>query len=58
MTSRRTGERSVAKGRKETVGRPMMYGTSKEFLIQFGLKDLSELPSIEDFQDLAGGATE
>lgn len=48
----------VAKGRKETVGRPMMYGTSKEFLIQFGLKDLSELPSVEDFQDLAGGATE
>jgi segregation and condensation protein B len=43
----------VTKGRKETVGRPMMYGTSKEFLIQFGLKDLSELPSIEDFQDLA-----
>ena len=36
-------------------GRPMMYGTSKEFLIQFGLKDLTELPSIEDFQDLAGG---
>lgn len=48
----------VAKGRKETVGRPMMYGTSKEFLIQFGLKDLSELPSIEDFQDLAGAANE
>lgn len=46
----------VAKGRKETVGRPMMYGTSKEFLIQFGLKDLSELPSIEDFEDLAGGS--
>ena len=45
----------VAKGRKETVGRPMMYGTSKEFLIQFGLKDLSELPSVEDFEDLAGG---
>lgn len=45
----------VAKGRKETVGRPMMYGTSKEFLIQFGLKDLSELPSMEDFQDLAAG---
>lgn len=48
----------IAKGRKETVGRPMMYGTSKEFLIQFGLKDLSELPSIEDFQDLAGGSTD
>lgn len=46
----------VAKGRKETVGRPMMYGTSKEFLLQFGLKDLSELPSMEDFQDLAGGS--
>ncbi|HWT00557.1 MAG TPA: SMC-Scp complex subunit ScpB [Pyrinomonadaceae bacterium] len=43
-------------GRKETVGRPMMYGTSKEFLLQFGLKDLTELPSIEDFEDLAGGA--
>ena len=41
----------VAKGRKDTVGRPMQYGTSKEFLIQFGLKDLSELPSIEDFED-------
>ena len=48
----------IAKGRKETVGRPMMYGTSKEFLIQFGLKDLSELPSMEDFQDLAGGETQ
>ncbi|MFN2455213.1 MAG: SMC-Scp complex subunit ScpB [Pyrinomonadaceae bacterium] len=45
----------VAKGRKETIGRPMMYGTSKEFLLQFGLKDLTELPSIEDFEDLAGG---
>jgi segregation and condensation protein B len=45
----------VAKGRKDTVGRPMMYGTSKEFLLQFGLKDLGELPSVEDFHDLAGG---
>ncbi len=42
----------VAKGRKEAVGRPMQYGTSKDFLIQFGLKDLTELPSIEDFEDL------
>src|SRR5688572_9171068 len=42
----------VAKGRKETVGKPMLYGTSKEFLLQFGLKDLTELPSIEDFEDL------
>lgn len=42
----------VTKGHKETIGRPMMYGTSKDFLIQFGLKDLSELPAIEDFEDL------
>lgn len=42
----------IVKGRKETVGRPMMYGTSKEFLLQFGLRDLSELPSFEDFEDL------
>ncbi|MBL8124784.1 MAG: SMC-Scp complex subunit ScpB [Pyrinomonadaceae bacterium] len=46
----------VTKGHKETVGRPMQYGTSKDFLIQFGLKDLSDLPSIEDFEDLAGTA--
>jgi segregation and condensation protein B len=45
----------VAKGRKEVVGRPMLYGTSKEFLMQFGLRDLTELPNIEDFEDLAGG---
>ncbi|HEV7699396.1 MAG TPA: SMC-Scp complex subunit ScpB [Pyrinomonadaceae bacterium] len=45
----------VAKGRKEAVGRPIQYGTSKEFLVQFGLKDLSELPSIEDFEDLTQG---
>lgn len=42
----------VVKGRKDTVGQPMLYGTSKDFLIQFGLKDLTELPSIEDFEDL------
>jgi segregation and condensation protein B len=44
----------TAKGRKETVGKPMQYGTSKDFMVQFGLKDLSELPSIEDFEDLVG----
>lgn len=48
----------VSKGRKETVGRPMQYGTSKDFLIQFGLKDLSELPNIEDFEDFAGSQLE
>ena len=46
----------VTNGHQETVGRPMQYGTSKDFLIQFGLKDLSDLPSIEDFEDLAGTA--
>ena len=41
----------VTKGHKETVGRPMQYGTSREFLIQFGQKDLSDLPAMEDFED-------
>src|SRR5438105_5447553 len=47
----------VDKGRKETVGRPMMYGTTKEFLIQFVFIYLSELLSVEDFQDFTGGST-
>ena len=42
----------VAKGHKQVVGRPMMYGTSDDFLIQFGLNDLAELPNLEDFEDL------
>jgi segregation and condensation protein B len=42
----------TARGHKPVVGRPMLYGTSKEFLIQFGLNDLSELPNLEDFEDL------
>jgi len=42
----------VAKGHKEVVGRPMMYGTSKDFLIHFGLNDLTELPNLEDFEDV------
>jgi segregation and condensation protein B len=41
-------------GRKQVIGRPMLYKTSKEFLLKFGLKDLSELPSIEEFEKLAG----
>ena len=41
-------------GRKEVVGRPMLYGTTKEFLLQFGLKDLSELPRIEEFAEVLG----
>lgn len=46
----------AAKGRKETVGRPILYGTSREFLLQFGLKDLAELPSVEDFEDLTSSS--
>ncbi|HJQ68180.1 MAG TPA: SMC-Scp complex subunit ScpB [Blastocatellia bacterium] len=42
----------VAKGHKQVVGRPMLYGTSKEFLVHFGLNDLTELPNLEDFEDL------
>ncbi len=41
-------------GRKEVVGRPMLYGTSKEFLLHFGLKDLAELPRIEEFAEVLG----
>ena len=41
-------------GRKEVVGRPMLYGTTKEFLLHFGLKDLSELPKIEEFAEVLG----
>jgi len=41
-------------GRKPVVGRPILYGTSKEFLIHFGLKDLTELPTLEEFAQMAG----
>jgi segregation and condensation protein B len=41
-------------GRKPVVGRPILYGTSREFLIHFGLKDLSELPTLEEFAQVAG----
>jgi segregation and condensation protein B len=41
-------------GRKEVVGRPMLYGTTKEFLLHFGMKDLAELPKIEEFAEVLG----
>jgi segregation and condensation protein B len=41
-----------AAGRKEVLGRPILYKTTREFLIHFGLKDLSELPSMEEFEEL------
>lgn len=39
-------------GRKDVPGRPIMYGTTKQFLQAFGLKNLSELPALRDFKDL------
>ena len=39
-------------GRKNVVGKPMQYKTTKEFLVQFGLKDLSELPSLKEFEEM------
>jgi segregation and condensation protein B len=40
-------------GRKEVIGRPILYKTSKEFLMRFGLSDLDELPSLKEFETLA-----
>jgi segregation and condensation protein B len=39
-------------GRKAVIGRPILYKTSKEFLLRFGLKDVNELPSMEEFEKL------
>jgi segregation and condensation protein B len=39
-------------GRKAVIGRPILYKTSKEFLLRFGLKDVHELPSMEEFEKL------
>jgi len=41
-------------GRKQVVGRPFMYATTKEFLIRFGLNDLSDLPRVEDMAEALG----
>jgi segregation and condensation protein B len=45
-------------GRKHVIGRPILYKTTKEFLLRFGLKDLNELPSIEEFEKMAGELAE
>ena len=39
-------------GRKEVIGRPILYKTTRDFLIHFGLKSLDELPSVEEFEEL------
>jgi segregation and condensation protein B len=41
-------------GRKEVVGRPILYRTTKEFLLRFGLSDMSELPTLKEYEELAG----
>jgi segregation and condensation protein B len=40
-------------GRKQVIGRPILYKTTREFLLRFGLRDVSELPSMEEFEKLA-----
>ena len=45
-------------GRKPVIGKPILYKTTREFLVQFGLKDLSELPTLKEFQELGRVETE
>ncbi len=45
-------------GRKAVVGRPILYRTTREFLLRFGLKDVNELPSLEEFEKLASSSTQ
>ena len=42
----------AAAGRKNVIGRPILYRTTKEFLLQFGLNDMSELPTLKEFEEL------
>src|SRR5262245_42307441 len=42
----------AAAGRKNVIGKPILYKTTKEFLVQFGLKDMSELPSLKEFEEI------
>ena len=45
-------------GRKQVIGRPILYKTTREFLLRFGLKDVSELPSMEEFEKMAASELE
>jgi segregation and condensation protein B len=40
------------RGRRKVVGRPIMYGTTRDFLVHFGLNDLSELPTLKEFEEI------
>jgi segregation and condensation protein B len=46
------GKLIAAAGRKNVIGKPILYKTTKDFMIQFGLKDLSELPSLKEFEEI------
>ena len=43
-------------GRKAVIGRPILYRTTREFLLRFGLRDMSELPTLKEYEELAGQA--
>src|SRR5208337_2492844 len=45
-------------GRKQVIGRPILYKTTREFLLRFGLKDVTELPSMEEFEKMAASELE
>jgi segregation and condensation protein B len=49
-------ERKLVKivGRKKVVGHPLLYGTTKEFLVRFGLKDVKDLPQLKDMSEVFG----
>ena len=53
---RTLSERNLVKiiGRKQAPGRPMIYGTTTDFLMHFGLRDLSELPSVDEIEKMLG----
>lgn len=44
------------RGRKRVVGRPILYGTTRQFLMHFGLQDLTELPTLEEFEEILAQA--
>ena len=48
----------AAAGRKNVIGKPILYKTTKDFLVQFGLKDLTELPSLKEFEEIRRMAIE
>ena len=49
-------KRITTAGRKQVIGRPILYRTTKDFLLRFGLGDVSELPSVEEFEKLAAAS--